>query len=232
MGHRRWVEGGACQPPTLAQQECRTGPARVAAVVERDAVATTARVAPFDQRARHTTAPVQSICRPADAGGTASHSRSVWIASRLSTSCGQRRRLRTNASLSSSGVRQCSGNSRTRRRRSLPVEADVYPRHAPEKSDLIDGAIGELSAFHQSYGYYAHGVDETTATLPPGWTERLVPIRNDNTAGLPAGVSKSMTWRYPSSWPAESGISSSSKCSCGSAWSIQSCSAAVSTCSA
>ena len=29
------------------------------------------------------------------------------------------------------------------------IEADLYPRHAPEKSDLIDGAIGELSAFHQ-----------------------------------------------------------------------------------
>ncbi len=63
------------------------------------------------------------------------------------------------------------------------VEVDVYPRRAPEKSDLIDGAIGELSAFHQTFGYYAHGVDETTATLPAGWTERLVPVRNENTAG-------------------------------------------------
>lgn len=63
----------------------------------------------------------------------------------------------------------------------VSIEADVYPRHAPEKSDLIDGAIGELSAFHQTFGYYAHGVDETTATLPAGWTERLVPIQNENT---------------------------------------------------
>jgi len=30
------------------------------------------------------------------------------------------------------------------------VEADIYPRQAPGKSDLIDGAIGELSAFHQT----------------------------------------------------------------------------------
>jgi hypothetical protein len=65
----------------------------------------------------------------------------------------------------------------------VSIEADVYPRHAPEKSDLIDGAIGELSAFHQTYGYYAHGVDETTAILPEGWVERLVPIRNENTGG-------------------------------------------------
>lgn len=63
------------------------------------------------------------------------------------------------------------------------IEADVYPRHAPDRSELVDGAIGELSAFHQTFGYYAHGVDETTATLPAGWAERLVPIENANTGG-------------------------------------------------
>ena len=41
-----------------------------------------------------------------------------------------------------------------------------------EKSELIDGAIGELSQFHQTFGYYAHGVDQTTATLPAGWADR------------------------------------------------------------
>ena len=51
------------------------------------------------------------------------------------------------------------------------IEADIYPRQAPAKSDLIDGAIGELSAFHQTFGYDAHGVDETTATLPAGWSD-------------------------------------------------------------
>jgi hypothetical protein len=63
------------------------------------------------------------------------------------------------------------------------IEADVFPRSAPDKSVLIDGAIGELSAFHQSFGYYAHGVDDTTATLPSGWVDRLVPIHNENTGG-------------------------------------------------
>jgi hypothetical protein len=63
------------------------------------------------------------------------------------------------------------------------IEADVFPRADPAKSILIDGAIGELSAFHQTFGYYAHGVDETTATLPPGWQDRLVPIHNENTGG-------------------------------------------------
>ena len=65
----------------------------------------------------------------------------------------------------------------------VSIEVDVYPRYAPEKSDLIDGAIGELSAFHQTFGYYAHGVDETTATLPSGWEERLVPVHNEYTDG-------------------------------------------------
>jgi len=50
----------------------------------------------------------------------------------------------------------------------VSIEADIYPRQAPPKSDLIDGAIGELSMFHQRFGYYAYGVDETTATLPAG----------------------------------------------------------------
>jgi hypothetical protein len=65
----------------------------------------------------------------------------------------------------------------------VSIEADVFPRHAPDKSVLIDGAIGELSRFHQEFGYYAHGVDDTTATLPTGWTDRLIPIHNENTAG-------------------------------------------------
>lgn len=65
----------------------------------------------------------------------------------------------------------------------VSIEADVYPRFAPEKSDLIDGAIGELSDFHHQFGYYAHGVDERTATLPTGWEDRLVPVSNENTGG-------------------------------------------------
>ncbi len=65
----------------------------------------------------------------------------------------------------------------------MSMDADVYPRHAPDKSALIDGAIGELSAFHEAFGYYAHGIDDTTATLPTGWGDRLVPIQNENTGG-------------------------------------------------
>jgi hypothetical protein len=66
----------------------------------------------------------------------------------------------------------------------VSVEADLYPRNHPERADLIDGSIGELSPFHQSFGYYAHGVGEETAVLPLGWTERLVPIPLGEVVGL------------------------------------------------
>jgi hypothetical protein len=63
------------------------------------------------------------------------------------------------------------------------IEADVFPKDCPANSILIDGAIGERSIFHETFGYYAHGVDETTATLPAGWRERLVRVENENTRG-------------------------------------------------
>ncbi len=62
-------------------------------------------------------------------------------------------------------------------------EADVYPKNHPERWDVIDGAIGEGSPFHDTFGYYAQGVQEGTATLPDGWKERLVIVHNENTRG-------------------------------------------------
>ena len=65
----------------------------------------------------------------------------------------------------------------------VSMEADVFPRDCPENSILIDGAMGERSIFHETFGYYAHGVDETTAVLPDGWKNRLIPVENENTRG-------------------------------------------------
>ena len=62
-------------------------------------------------------------------------------------------------------------------------EADVYPKNRPERWELVDGSIGELSPFHDTFGYYAQGVDRNTAKLPLGWEERLIPIRGPNTRG-------------------------------------------------
>jgi hypothetical protein len=65
----------------------------------------------------------------------------------------------------------------------ISEEADVYPRNYPERADDIDFAIGELSSFHETYGYYAHGVSPTTAILAAGWEQRLIPLSNANTDG-------------------------------------------------
>jgi len=65
----------------------------------------------------------------------------------------------------------------------ISEEADVYPRHFPERADDIDFAIGELSSFHETFGYYAHGVSPETAILPAGWEGRLIRLSNANTDG-------------------------------------------------
>ncbi|MCJ7780225.1 MAG: hypothetical protein MUQ27_05320 [Acidimicrobiia bacterium] len=54
------------------------------------------------------------------------------------------------------------------------------------KADLIDGSIGEASTFHETFGYYAEGVSETTAVLPTGWRDRLVRYESPMTNGVVA----------------------------------------------
>lgn len=63
----------------------------------------------------------------------------------------------------------------------VSIEADVFTFRDPADAELIDGSIGEGSPFHQTFGYYAHGVAEDTAILPAGWKDRLVRVRNENT---------------------------------------------------
>jgi hypothetical protein len=66
----------------------------------------------------------------------------------------------------------------------VSTEADLFPLNHPERTDVIDGTIGELSPFHETFGYYAQGVGEDTARLPPGWKDRLILIQNENTRGV------------------------------------------------
>lgn len=54
------------------------------------------------------------------------------------------------------------------------------------KSDIIDGVLGELSPYHETFGYYADGVSENTAKLPYDWKDRLNKIRNENTRWVTA----------------------------------------------
>lgn len=65
----------------------------------------------------------------------------------------------------------------------VSMEADIYPKEAPELAELIDGAIGEGSRFHQTHGYYAQGVGPETAILPADWQSRVVRLQNANTNG-------------------------------------------------
>lgn len=66
----------------------------------------------------------------------------------------------------------------------VSADADVYPRNHPERADLVEGSIGELSPFHEAYGYYAQAVGERTAVLPEGWEERLVAVPTPAGRGL------------------------------------------------
>lgn len=64
------------------------------------------------------------------------------------------------------------------------MEADIAFFADPNntKSDAVDAAIGEDSAFHQMYGYYAQGVEVGTAMLPTGWRDRVVVYADASTA--------------------------------------------------
>jgi hypothetical protein len=53
------------------------------------------------------------------------------------------------------------------------MEADIYPVADPDKADMIDGALGDGSQFHRSFGYFAHGVGPETVKAPAGWQDRL-----------------------------------------------------------
>jgi len=64
------------------------------------------------------------------------------------------------------------------------IEADIMIPDSAAKTEIVEGAIGELSSFHNSFGYYAQGVDRTTSKLPDGWETRLVEICNKNTNGI------------------------------------------------
>ncbi len=65
-------------------------------------------------------------------------------------------------------------------------EADIMVIHDEAKSDIIDGILGELSPYHDTFGYYADGVNEETAKLPYDWKDRVNKIQNENTRWVTA----------------------------------------------
>lgn len=70
--------------------------------------------------------------------------------------------------------------------RSVEVDVAVRGDIDGRMADLIDGSLGEASMFHDTFGYYARGVVESTARLPVGWQERLVRFETPATGGVTA----------------------------------------------
>jgi hypothetical protein len=70
----------------------------------------------------------------------------------------------------------------------LSREADIAFFDDPDerKSDLVDGAIGEMSTFDDTFGIYAQGVSVSTAVLPAGWRERVIAFQSSETEGVVA----------------------------------------------
>lgn len=69
----------------------------------------------------------------------------------------------------------------------MSAEVDVAPVNKDDKTIAIDANLGELSAFHQAYGFYVHGVSIEAAVLPKGWERRAKKVCNANT-GWKAGL--------------------------------------------
>ena len=63
------------------------------------------------------------------------------------------------------------------------AEADIAPVTAIDMVDVIDVNLGELSAFHEAFGFYVHGLAIEAAVLPVGWQERTIAVRNSKTRG-------------------------------------------------
>ncbi|MGH8634629.1 MAG: DUF6036 family nucleotidyltransferase [Burkholderiales bacterium] len=65
----------------------------------------------------------------------------------------------------------------------MSVEVDVIARNDTDRTEWLN-AIGQDSVFHETYGYYADPVDESTATLPKGWKGRLVNLPTGDSGGV------------------------------------------------
>lgn len=62
-------------------------------------------------------------------------------------------------------------------------EVDLIAKNKPKETERLN-TIGELSQFHQTYGYYADPVDKNTAILPKKWNSRLVNFTTPDSDGV------------------------------------------------
>jgi len=66
---------------------------------------------------------------------------------------------------------------------SRSAEVDLIAKRNVDRTEWLN-AIGQDSQFHETFGYYADPVDETAATLPKGWKDRLVNLPPGDTDGV------------------------------------------------
>jgi hypothetical protein len=80
----------------------------------------------------------------------------------------------------------------------MSAEIDILPiaddnDEVARLADRIEGVAGEFSSFEELHGFSIDGVDLTTSALPAGWRDRLVKVRNANTAA-PGGEPQYTGW--------------------------------------
>lgn len=63
------------------------------------------------------------------------------------------------------------------------AEADLIAEKNADRTEWLN-TIGQDSPFHETHGYYVDPVDESTATLPDGWQDRLVVLPPGDTEGV------------------------------------------------
>jgi hypothetical protein len=56
------------------------------------------------------------------------------------------------------------------------IEVDMQPKNRPDKANLVDGALGEMSQFHKTHGFYVHGLLIDGSAYPQGWQHRAKPV--------------------------------------------------------
>lgn len=57
------------------------------------------------------------------------------------------------------------------------MEVDIAPgSNDPGVADAIDGVLGEYSLFHETHGFYVHGLTIESALLPHGWERRTIEV--------------------------------------------------------
>lgn len=59
------------------------------------------------------------------------------------------------------------------------LEVDLQPKNKPESTDAVDGPLGELSAFHQTHGFYVHSYPIAQIALPSHWEDRVIRVVDD-----------------------------------------------------